>query len=192
MAKIDWKPTADGKLLKAMGENLVHRFASYRDEVQVFLISGALHAALHGDITIVSQIISKSGLGEGMQLNGMRAWLTKKEHGLPFGWKLKDKVTGEDAKFVYDADRAKALKAKYEADPDGTVLQLLGLAKWYKMVKEPEFEGFDLPKRMAALLKQAAKIKADEEKSKRADVDLTGFDSLKALVAGAPEATTLQ
>lgn len=179
----------DAKDIKTMGDSLIQQHNNFKANVQVWIVSLALHAAHHGDITEATRVMDALA---GAKTKAMRMWLCDKSIGAPFKLVLKDKVTKAPAHLAFDKERAIALVERYENDKDATTAFLMSKL-WYDFDKEePLFEGASLKKDLAALVQKYTKIMADEKKRSHSDNDFTGFADVVALVKGGKAAAAAE
>lgn len=160
MAKLFAEVTLDGGKIGQMIDIIADRSTALKRDIQVTAVCCALHAAHHGDVTLMQKLDDK--LGDGWYRTTLRQWAIKNG---PFGYKLKDGKAGTPEGYTYSKPKAEALKAEYDADNMACTTRLMG-QPWEKAKKEPDFDGFDLLAVLTKAVNKAEKYGNDETKSK--------------------------
>ena len=180
--KLFASPTIELTRLTLMGNVIIEKFSKMADNIQCWAVSAALHVAMHGDTTEVSRVI-KALSDKGFRSNALKIWFTSDKTGAPFKWMPKDSEAQLPARLAYDSDKAKALKARYEADKDAVIAMLMGV-RFDKLSKESEFEGFNLPVELRKLEAKATKTSEDPAKKDHKANNFKGLPDLRAIVHG--------
>ena len=160
--------SVDAKAIGLMIDEIGILRKSIITNIQVVAVSCALHAALHGDITLMARL--DATLAEGFNRSTLRKWATT--HG-PFDWQRADKDAGiEKSGFVYNSVKAEAMKMAYQADHI-TLITKLTLEPWEKAkAAGSEDPDFDFDKALKTLVARAKRYQADPEKSKHPKVKI--------------------
>lgn len=171
------KVAASGESLKAMGDALIANFTGFKANVQMWLVSAALHFIEHGDFTEIPRVVD--GLGEGFKAKAVRDWLGHKHEKIDSSvglvWTKKDKEAGLPARFVPNHDVRKALRKRYLADREAFTALMLTTTPWYEFAPEKEYDGFNFYALAAALAKKGAGVLADEEKRSHKKTQMAGY-----------------
>lgn len=149
------------------------------------MVSVALHAAKHGDVTLADRFIT--ACDEGFRKNACKSWMIANG---PFGWRKKegDKPAG----FTLNKDKAETLKAEITADEGKAIERLLGLKNAWESKPEAEFDGYDALVILQREYKKMERLAGEDDPSRKAKINVKGMQHVKrAIEAIVAERATL-
>lgn len=138
------------------------------------LVSTLVFSFAEGNVTPVAYLMGR--LGAAANRVAIGKWLNN--HGVVVGFsKAKKEWTAK-----LNKDKHAEIRAEYEADPAAMVAKLLANS-YLKQdeAKDRDFEGLSVPSKIAALLKQVERIKADPVKANHPGNDFTGLAQLQMI-----------
>lgn len=165
---------------------------SYHELLAMTAIGCVMHGILHGDPVYANRMLStlQNSAGDkknALRLNPLRQWFTSPIS--PYKASEREVVNPETGKakivteLVLDTDKAKALRAEYEAGK-AKFLGKLKSKPWYEVMKEKEdWKGFDFDEQLLSLLNRARR-----EAEKHNGSDKLNLGRMEAVAAAFYEA----
>lgn len=172
--------TLDGpKLSKNIVAWSKRKGAVVRD-LHTLAVSAVCHVIAFSDPRYVNQldeacrdgIDTRGKTASGLHLSGLREYMIEKG-GLKFVRKTADKTEH----FAINEAKMAVVRETYNANPDGFRDNLMS-TPFYHLKSQKDFEGFSIPRIVAAAVARLKKIEEDTEKSKHPGNDLRGKDML--------------
>lgn len=160
----------DGETIGQMIDDITRHTKRGVRMIQVAATSAVMHAAKHGDTTLITRLFET--MGNAWFRSSLAKWV---QTNTPYRYVTADKAF----KAGKDEDKLAQFKAKLEADEAGLGATLLE-TPWDAAAEDKGFQGFDLLKQAKSLLQRAKGVMTNEEKNKH-EKNAIDPDLLKAL-----------
>ena len=165
--------STDATVLAAYIAKIGARAKSLVEDIHITLASAIMHAVEHGDIGYIQKL--DNCLNEGFWKRGFRMYVN--DFG-PVVFVKADKKQGIESHWQYD----KAKREAIQKESDAHLAKMLGTPYWkYADQKQDDFEGFDLPKLIGALIGRAERTAKDDKKKTHEKNNWAGLADLQAL-----------
>ena len=170
--KLKFDVTDEGKAIGLMIDNWSKRSAVLVHDLHVILTSCVVHVTKHGNVTPARNIVNALGTKQtAWRSNAVLAWFEA------YGPFIYNKTTKQ---LDYDAGRIDEFKAEFNADSAAFIAKRM--KETFEVFKpQSEYEGFDLQKEVAKLIKKAHT--AVEKHKDSGKVNVAGLEAFEQTFA---------